>query len=73
MRAFAEAIPRIRAEGIAILLAEQNASFAVLVADRVYVIENGRIQLEEQGEAVRAHPELLRRCLAVEGAARGAS
>jgi branched-chain amino acid transport system ATP-binding protein len=69
VRALAEAILRIRAEGIAILLAEQNASFAALVADRVYVIENGRIQLEEQGEAVRAHPELLQRYLAVEGAA----
>lgn len=68
VRSLAETLLRIRAEGVAILLAEQNASFASLVADRVYVLENGRVQLEEAGETVRRRPEVLQRYLAVESA-----
>ncbi len=68
VRALADAIGRIRAEGVTMLLAEQNASFATRIADRVYIIENGRISLEEAGPYIRAHPEVLQRYLAVEGA-----
>jgi branched-chain amino acid transport system ATP-binding protein len=39
-------IERLRAQGITILLAEQNARQALSVADRGYVFENGRITLE---------------------------
>jgi branched-chain amino acid transport system ATP-binding protein len=67
VRTLAETLRKIRDEGVAILLAEQNAVFAALVADRVYVLENGRIQMEESGAVVRAHPEVLQRYLAVEG------
>lgn len=36
-------IHALKAEGVAILLAEQNLHFAGLVADRAVVIESGRI------------------------------
>jgi len=38
-------ISDIRAEGITVLLVEQNVRSALKVADRAYVIENGRIEL----------------------------
>ena len=37
------AIVALRAEGITVLLVEQNASAALEIADRGYVIETGRI------------------------------
>ena len=39
----AHAILALKAEGVSILLAEQNLHFAALVADRAVVIETGRI------------------------------
>ena len=41
-----ELIARIRADGTAILLVEQNARAALKVADYGYVMEGGRIVLE---------------------------
>ncbi|RYJ01396.1 MAG: ABC transporter ATP-binding protein [Acetobacteraceae bacterium] len=40
----AEAIGRLKAEGLAILLSEQNLHFAQLVSDRATIIEKGRIR-----------------------------
>ncbi len=39
----------IRAGGVTVLLAEQNAMGALAVADRGYVLENGRVSLEGEG------------------------
>src|SRR5204863_7381811 len=36
-------IERLRGEGIAVLLVEQNVQSALAVADRVYVLDRGRI------------------------------
>ena len=53
-------IKTIRAEGVTVLLIEQNANAALKIADRGYVLETGRITLEGTGhelltnEAVRA-------------------
>ena len=41
----ASAIRKLAKKGLSILLAEQNASFALRMADRGYVIESGSIQL----------------------------
>lgn len=38
-----EIIQRLRAEGITILLVEQNAFAALKISDKAYVLENGRI------------------------------
>ena len=40
----AEAIRELKAQGVAILLSEQNLRFAHAVADRAYIIEKGRIR-----------------------------
>lgn len=44
-----ELIERIRAGGVTVLLAEQNVRGALALADRGYVLENGRIALEGEG------------------------
>ena len=38
-----QALPRIRASGVGILLVEQNTKQSLNIADRGYLIENGRI------------------------------
>jgi branched-chain amino acid transport system ATP-binding protein len=50
----AEAVLRMKAEGIAVLLSEQNLDFAAAVADRAYVIERGEIRYEGTMEALEA-------------------
>jgi branched-chain amino acid transport system ATP-binding protein len=40
----ADAVKRMKAEGIAVLLSEQNLYFASAVSDRAYVIETGHIR-----------------------------
>ena len=42
----AAAVSRMKAEGIAVLLSEQNLYFAGAVADRAYIIEKGTIRHE---------------------------
>lgn len=42
----AESVRRMKAEGIAVLLSEQNLYFASAVADRSYIIEKGAIRHE---------------------------
>jgi branched-chain amino acid transport system ATP-binding protein len=39
----ASVVRRLRDEGTAVLLVEQNAAFAVKLADRVHVMSQGRI------------------------------
>lgn len=43
------AVQALREEGITILLVEQNASAALAIADRGYVLETGRVTLEDTG------------------------
>ncbi len=49
-----EAIRRINAEGIPVLVAEQNVRRILRLADYVYVLETGRIELEGEGEQLMA-------------------
>jgi branched-chain amino acid transport system ATP-binding protein len=44
VRELAEQIQRLRLEGIAILLSEQNLRFTLRVCDRAYVLDRGRVQ-----------------------------
>jgi len=53
-----EAIRRIHAEGVSILLIEQNAARALGVAGRGYVMEDGRIVAEGPAAALRAEPHV---------------
>jgi len=50
-----EVIAQIRRQGTTVLLVEQNVKQALAIADRAYVLENGRITLQGTG------PELLDR------------
>lgn len=47
-------------KGITILLVEQNARWALKVATRAYVLENGRITMEDTGAALAANPDVQR-------------
>ncbi len=44
VRQMAEAVRRLKAEGLSVLVSEQNLSFAAAVADRASVIEKGRVR-----------------------------
>ena len=61
----AEAVRRMKAEGIAVLLSEQNLVFASAVADRTYIIEKGAIRHEGPMAEIAANPALREAYLAV--------
>jgi branched-chain amino acid transport system ATP-binding protein len=52
------AIREIRVAGTAVLLVEQNARFALRHSDRVYVLDNGRVQLATTAERLRNDGDL---------------
>jgi branched-chain amino acid transport system ATP-binding protein len=62
-------IERLRAQGISILLAEQNARQALSVADRGYVFENGRITLQGRATDLLNSPDIAERYLGMGSAA----
>ncbi|SIQ59668.1 ABC transporter ATP-binding protein [Marinobacterium stanieri] len=47
-----EIIEKLREEGVTIFLVEQNAHQALKIADRGYVLENGRIVMSGTGDAL---------------------
>ncbi|MFG1284997.1 ABC transporter ATP-binding protein [Xanthobacter autotrophicus] len=52
------AVRALRAEGITVLLVEQNASAALAIADRGYVLETGRVVMEGTGAALLDDPKV---------------
>ena len=60
------AIGRIHAEGIAVLLVEQNVSMALSIAQRAAVLEEGRIVATGTPAELMARPELRRAYLGAE-------
>lgn len=53
-------IGRLNAEGLAILLVEQNVVQSLALAHRAYVLENGRIALQGKASDLAEHPDLRR-------------
>jgi len=53
-------LDRLRNEGMTILLVEQNASMALDIADRGYVLEAGRIVLSGTGRCLAGNREVQR-------------
>ncbi|WP_315709282.1 ABC transporter ATP-binding protein [Brenneria uluponensis] len=53
-------IKQLQSEGITVLLVEQNATAALKIADRAYVLENGHIVLHGQAQEILANPEVKR-------------
>lgn len=60
-----EKVAMLKKGGMTILLAEQNVRKALDVADRGYVIENGRIVLEDSGEALKSSERVQKAYLGV--------
>ena len=53
-------IRRLHGEGLAIMLVEQNVAQSLEIADRAYVLENGRFAIAGSADRVREDPELKR-------------
>ena len=53
-------VRRIAVQGVTILLAAQNANYALLVSEYCYVMETGRIALEGPSPALRANDHVRR-------------
>jgi branched-chain amino acid transport system ATP-binding protein len=59
VRAIFEQITAInRDRGITILLVEQNANLALAISSHGYVLETGRVLLEDTSEALRRNPQV---------------
>jgi branched-chain amino acid transport system ATP-binding protein len=58
-------IPRLKAEGMSILLSEQNVRSALKLVDRVYVIDNGRIRFSGSVPELEANEEVKKQYLMV--------
>ena len=53
-----ETIAEINRQGTTILLVEQNANYALEVSKRGYVLETGKVALEDQSSALRSNPDV---------------
>ena len=51
-------IKQLQQENITILLVEQNATAALKIADRAYVLENGKIVLHGAAQEILSNPEV---------------
>ena len=58
-------ILRLKAQGVSILLSEQNMHFAELVSDRAYVLEKGQIRYQASMAELSANEEVRRTYLGV--------
>jgi len=52
-------IKRINAQGITILLVEQNVKTALELCSRILVMDKGKIVFEASSESIRANPSAL--------------
>jgi branched-chain amino acid transport system ATP-binding protein len=56
----AEVLKRLRDEfGLTVVITEQNANFALTLAERLYVLEAGRVQAEGTAAELRNDPRLM--------------
>ncbi len=53
-----EIIRAIRAEGVTVVMVEQNAAAALELSDRAYVLEQGRVSLSGTGQALLDDPHV---------------
>lgn len=61
----ARTIRALKAQGVSVLLSEQNLPFAEAVADRAYLIEQGQVVHEGRMADVVANPDVRKNCLGV--------
>ena len=55
-----DVIRRLKEEGVTMLMVEQSANRALEVADRAYVLQNGRVVLEGPAHELAADPAVRR-------------
>ena len=65
VREMGRMIGGLKQSGLSILLVEQNLNLALALADRVYVMNKGRIVFEGTPQGLRAHTEIERQYLGV--------
>jgi branched-chain amino acid transport system ATP-binding protein len=53
-----ETIQKVNADGVSVLLVEQNANMALSIANRGYVISTGEILMTGTGAELLANPEV---------------
>lgn len=58
-----DTIQKLKDEGITILLVEQNAYAALNISDYAYVLENGKIVLEDDGKTLMGSDEVRKKYL----------
>ncbi len=58
VKSIIEAICRINERGITVLLIEQNVHFSLPISHRAYVLEQGRVVLEDTGAALLENPHV---------------
>ena len=61
----ARAVGELKAAGLTILLAEQNCSSLMALADRVYILEKGEVRFTGTMQQLAADPDLRRTHLGV--------
>jgi branched-chain amino acid transport system ATP-binding protein len=59
VRQIFDVVGQLRTRGLSVLLVEQMAAQALTLADRAYVLEQGRITLEGEAAAVRDNPAVV--------------
>lgn len=62
VRAFGEAIVRLKESGLTVLLAEQNVKFTLKLSDRGYIIDNGRIRYQGTVKDLLGNEEVRKTC-----------
>ncbi len=60
-----EALRLLKQDGMTLLLAEQQVPLALELADRGYVLEDGRMQLEGAADDLRSNPDVRRAYLGI--------
>jgi len=60
-----DTIKRLHEEGTTILLVEQNARMALLVANRGYVLETGQVVLSDKAEGLRQNEQVQKAYLGI--------
>jgi branched-chain amino acid transport system ATP-binding protein len=58
VRQIFEALRRLKAEGLTIFIVEQNAYHALRLADRAYVMVNGRVAVSGSGQGLLAREDI---------------
>lgn len=60
-----ESIREINREGVTLLLVEQDVNLALDVVSRLYLLENGQVQIEGSSEEVGSHPHIKKAYLGI--------